>query len=372
MDERLQVWYGYPATRELAAARAEAIALEQSVEMPRDVVPAAVANGRVVGEVEEVEEDGEGQYRARISFSLRTVLTETGPSTAQLVNVLFGNTSLQHDVRLLDAELPDSLLRAFRGPRLGIAGLRDWADAPHRPLAVTALKPVGLSAAQFGTLAATFARAGLDWIKDDHGIADQPWAPFRERVIACMAAVRGAAESTGREALYIPNLSGGPTRLFEQLEIARQQAVRAVMASPMLIGIPVFEELVRRAEEMAVIAHPALSGSPSIAPAFLFGSLYRLLGADAVIFVNFGGRFGYDRSECARLAENLRKPWGHMRAAFPVPAGGMTVERADEMVRFYGNDVALLVSGALYGPGDTMEREGRRLVEKVRGALSEQ
>lgn len=37
-------------------------------------------------------------------------------------------------------------------------------------------------------LAGTFARAGLDIIKDDHGIADQARAPFAERVVACQRA----------------------------------------------------------------------------------------------------------------------------------------------------------------------------------------
>ena len=43
---------------------------------------------------------------------------------------------------------------------------------------------------------------------------------------------------------------------------------------------------------MAVLAHPSLGGI-RIAPELLFGKLYRLLGADAVIFTGYGGRFAY-------------------------------------------------------------------------------
>lgn len=365
MVARLQVWYRYPSGSDGALQRAEAIALEQSVEMPRAAIPPAIVEARVPGEVEEVTPEDDGYYRARVSYAVES----TGPTATQLLNVLFGNTSLQGDVRLVDADFPEEVLHAFPGPRMGIQGLRDLSAAEIRPLTATALKPVGLDAAQLASLCEAFALAGLDWIKDDHGIADQAFAPFRARVVACQAAIRRAAERTGRQSLYIPNLSGGPTALFDQMEFARGQGVQAVMVSPMLVGIPVFEELTRRADAVAVVAHPALSGAPSIAPAFLFGRLYRLFGADAVIFVNYGGRFGYAPEECAALARNLREPWGRLRGSFPVPAGGMTVERVEEAVRFYGTDTALLVSGALYGPGDTLERESRRLVEAVTNVL---
>ena len=77
------------------------------------------------------------------------------------------------------------------------------------------------------------------------------------------------------------------------------------------------------------------------------GKLYRLLGGDAVIFLNHGGRFSYSQATCRALAANLRQPWGDLLPALPVPAGGMTVARAAEMVDFYGRDVILLVSGDL-------------------------
>jgi len=41
-----------------------------------------------------------------------------------------------------------------------------------------------------------------------------------------------------------------------------------------------------------------------------------------------------------------------MNAMLPVPAGGMSVERAAEIVRAYGNDAMLLVGGSLLAAGD--------------------
>ena len=137
--------------------------------------------------------------------------------------------------------------------------------------------------------------------------------------------------------------------LHRQTALARDAGLRMVMVAPMLVGLPAFAELVATFPDMAFLGHPALGGAWRIAPELLFGKLFRLAGADAVIFVNHGGRFGYTPAQCRSLADNLRNPWGGLAPAFPVPSGGMTVERVPEIVRFYGPDTLLLVSGDLFG-----------------------
>ena len=48
-------------------------------------------------------------------------------------------------------------------------------------------------------MAYAFAKGGIDIIKDDHGLANQRYAPYEERVRACAAAVKRANEETGRK-----------------------------------------------------------------------------------------------------------------------------------------------------------------------------
>ena len=47
----------------------------------------------------------------------------------------------------------------------------------------------------------------------------------------------------------------------------------------------------------------------------------------------------------------------------PVPAGGMTLARVDEILDFYGPDTMLLIGGNLLAAGDCLAREARRLQE---------
>jgi ribulose-bisphosphate carboxylase large chain len=133
----------------------------------------------------------------------------------------------------------------------------------------------------------------------------------------------------------------------------------------MLVGLPAYYELIEEFPDFAYLAHPSFGGARSIAPEFLFGSLLRLFGSDAVIFVNVGGRFGYTRDMCAALAANARKPWGHVRPVLPVPAGGMRLERIEELLDFYGPDTMLLIGGNLLVERERVLERTREFVDRV-------
>lgn len=335
-------------------ARAEALAVEQSVEMPLAAVRDRRVRDQIVGRVDRIEQASDGRFRVAIRLALAT----TGDDVAQLLNMVFGNCSLQDDVQLEEVEFPDELRQRFAGPRFGVAGLRRMTGALTRPLTASALKPQGSSAAELGRLCATFAAAGIDIVKDDHGLANQAYAPFAERVRACCRAVEGSAT------LYAPSIVGAPRALHERARIAREEGVRIILVAPMLVGLPAFRELVEAFPDLAILGHPAFGGTARISPAWLFGRFFRLLGADAVIFPNYGGRFTYSRELCAGLARAARDPWGAVLPAMPVPAGGMTLDRVEEMVRFYGPDTMLLIGGALLEADDVEERS-RSFVAKV-------
>jgi ribulose-bisphosphate carboxylase large chain len=90
----------------------------------------------------------------------------------------------------------------------------------------------------------------------------------------------------------------------------------------------------------------------------MFGVLQRLAGADIAIFPNVGGRFGFSETECLAIARACRDPSGVGEPIFPSPGGGMSVERAGEMKRMYGDDVVFLLGGSLL-------RYGRHIGEAI-------
>jgi len=361
-DATLRVTYLVHAAAADVAGRAEALLLEQTVELPRAAAtrdPWVAAH--ILGCVEQVVPAGEDLFRVTIAQPLAT----TAGDPAQLLNVLFGNSSLQPDVALDDVDIPEAAFDWLPGPRAGIPGLRSLAGVTGRPLLATALKPMGLRPAQLATLCGTFALAGIDVVKDDHGLADHPFCPFEARVEACLRAVEDAARDTGRLALYVPNLIGTPERVRRQLAFARQAGARAVMISPMLTGLPLLHEMASEPGGLPIVAHPAFGGVLRAAEPALFGKLFRWFGADAVIFPHAGGRFSYSRETCAALAGALRGRHRQVRPAFPMPAGGIRVERVADLLAFYGSDCILLVGGSLYQAGDSLFERTRALVAQM-------
>jgi ribulose-bisphosphate carboxylase large chain len=213
-------------------------------------------------------------------------------------------------------------------------------------LTCSPLKPQGLPPAQLGELAKDFARAGIDYIKDDHGLADQAYSPFARRLEAVILAL-GSVQRQSRAARYVPSLSGDLDAMRAQIALAKDAGVDIVMVAPMIAGLSNFHRLVRENPTVAFVAHPTMAGAGRISPPLLLGKLFRILGADAVIFPNYGGRFGYSPDTCRALAHAALDRRDGLRPAVPVPAGGMTTDRVVEMLDFYGADVMLLIGGAL-------------------------
>jgi ribulose-bisphosphate carboxylase large chain len=344
----ISVTYRIRAPRERLDEIARGLALEQSVELPDDAVTDPFVREHIMGRVVATVPGADGVHAVTVRLATAT----TGHEVAQTFNMLFGNSALHPHVELADVDFPPDFLARFPGPRFGIDGIRKSVGASRRPLACAALKPQGLSSAKLASLCYELAANGVDIVKDDHGLADQAYAPFAERVHACQRAVERASRERGRECLYAPSLVGPPRALAEQARIARDAGAGAVLVAPALVGMPAFHELVLRELDVPVLAHPALGGAVRIAPPLLIGKLFRWLGADAMIYPHFGGRFAFDETTCATIAGNARRAWGAFRAALPVPAGGMAVERVAELVTFYGPDVMLLIGGSLLAAED--------------------
>jgi ribulose-bisphosphate carboxylase large chain len=342
---RFTVTYRIRSDAASIEARAQTIAVEQSVEMPLSAIAEPEVLRDVVGVVESIEDCGDGNYDVQIGLAIAT----TGLEAGQLLNMVYGNTSLHEDVLLLDVEVPPEIAAAFGGPRHGIEGLRGRVHAYGRALTCSALKPQGVTPARLAELAQQFANGGIDFIKDDHGLADQTYSPFADRVAAIAPAV-------GRTH-YVPSLSGDLDMMRRQIDTAQRHGIDTVLIAPMIAGWATMQALVRQYPGVAFIAHPTMGGAARIMPDLLIGKLFRLLGADAVIFPNHGGRFGYSPETCRRLAEVAREPWRGMRSVLPVPAGGMTLDRVPEMLDFYGADAMLLIGGSLLAARERLAQE---------------
>lgn len=341
-----------------ASARAEGIALEQTVEIPRAVVPEGYVADEILGRIEEIGAAGDGIWHATISYSPDSA----GDEITQFLNVVFGNSSIQQGIRVIGIDPGPEMLRRFPGPRFGIDGLRRLTGRAQGGLIAPVLKPMGQPPKAFAALAAGCVRGGADIVKEDHGLAGQPSAPFKARVAAVAEAVAHTNAQEGRSALYFPNLSGKPEDIAENLRFARDAGAGGILVMPGLYGFGVVNRIARDAGlDLPVMTHPAFLGPYVLAPdtgldhGVMFGTIQRLAGADISVFPNVGGRFGFTARECHQIADACRGA-GPGLPMLPSPGGGMSVDRAGDMVSMYGEDVVFLLGGSLLADPPHIDR----------------
>jgi ribulose-bisphosphate carboxylase large chain len=373
--ERFTAVYRLSGTAAEVEARARAICLEQTVEFPEALIPNEAIRAQIVGAIAGVEpcSSAGGEHPSCFEVSIRYPIEAAGAELTQLLNVLFGNVALQPGVRLQRIELPPALLQQHPGPRFGIAGLRQRLGIHHRPLLCTALKPMGLSPIELAEQADQLARGGIDLIKDDHGLTDQPFRRFDERVERCAEAIARANQETGQRCLYLPNVTAASDQILPRALRALELGAGGLLLCPGLTGFSSLQQLANDDRlQLPILSHPALIGGLSLSDhsglshGLLFGTLNRLAGADATIFPSYGGRFSFSQAQCLEIAEAARVPIEGLRPIWPVPGGGMQLARVPELLRCYGIDSILLIGGDLHAGPDLRARcqDFRQQVER--------
>ena len=355
--ERFRVTYRIVGNKQEAHSKALDICLEQTVEFPEELVPSGMIKDEIVGRLEDISEIEEAVFHATISYAVETTANEF----TQLLNVIFGNISIKPGIRVESLELPPLLLKTYKGPRFGREGLRELLGVEERPLLFTALKPMGLSSVEQGDIAYKCALGGIDIIKDDHGLTDQIFAPFEERIFCCVEAVGRANRETGQHSIYVPNITA-PYHIIEQrARLAKALGAQGIMISPALTGWDIIKYLADDDSfNLPIFSHPAFLGSyvtakdNGISHFALFGQINRLAGADAVIYPNFGGRFSFSREECENIVRGTKVNMGDLKTIFPSPGGGISLDSISELIEVYGGDVIFLVGGGLFKQGPNL------------------
>ena len=329
------------------------IAVEQSIEFPVKYVRSEAILANIIPRVLSIKPI-EGGSEIKLSFNPAVA----GPDFVQFLNVLFGNISMKFDVKLVDIAFAPCMFEC-RGPRFGLEGIRALTHAEAgSPVLASALKPMGLETQAFAHIAASFVERGMHLIKDDHGLANQAFAPFKARVRAVSEAVAEANARLGRHTLYAPNISGPVEELMARAHFAKEAGAGALMVAPGLMGYDAIRAL--RADDtlaLPILAHPSFLGMCALNPrqglsyGIAFGTLNRYAGADVIIFPNHGGRFAFTLDDCREIFDASLSPNPMMKRALPAPAGGMKVENIGTIADTYRtHDFVALIGGDMYRP----------------------
>lgn len=279
-----------------------------------------------------------------------------------LLVTVFGKLSMDGKIRLIDLEFSQDFASAFPGPKFGLQGVRSMLGVHDRPLLMSIFKSVvGYDLASLKEQFYKQALGGVDLIKDDEILFENPLTPIEKRVEACMEAARKAQEETGQKLLYAVNLTGPTSKLAEQARKAIAAGANALLFNVLAYGYDVLHELGSDSSiSVPIAAHPAMAGAiyPSphygISASLLLGKLMRLAGADLVLFPSPYGSVVMPKDENMAVKEALLEPLHGLKTSFPVPSAGIHPGLVPLILKDFGNDVVVNAGGGIHGhPGGT-------------------
>jgi 2,3-diketo-5-methylthiopentyl-1-phosphate enolase len=287
-----------------------------------------------------------------------------------LLVTVFGKLSMDGQIKLIDLSFSLDFLSGFAGPKFGLQGVRDLLGVHDRPLLMSIFKSVvGYELPALREQFYLQAAGGVDLIKDDEILFENPLTPIEKRVETCMEAAAQAAKETGQKLLYAVNITGPTSQLAAQAKKAIQAGANALLFNVLAYGFDALHELSSDPDiNVPIMAHPAMAGSiyPSphygIAASVLLGKLMRLAGADLVLFPSPYGSVVMPREENlaikhALLTTDLTRDYvygtpfegSHLPTSFPVPSAGIHPGLVPLILRDFGGDVVVNAGGGIHG-----------------------
>ncbi|MET0865888.1 MAG: RuBisCO large subunit C-terminal-like domain-containing protein [Nakamurella sp.] len=335
--------------------------------------------GRVVKVLEAPPIDLTTQETGTSGYFIQIALPAVnfGPSIPNLLTTVLGNdSSTSVQAKLVDLELPDSLAAGLVGPRFGVDGLRKLIGVADRPLVLNMIKPcTGLSPEAGAEIFYQTALGGVDLIKDDELLGDPPFSPVVERVKAYQAAAARAKDVTGRDVLYIVNVSERPDRLLDNAKRAVDAGARAVMVTYATVGYGTVQTL---AETIGV---PILGHFAAAAPYFegpgtgmsapiAAGLLPRLAGADIVLTATPYSGYPIRRLQYLKTVQQLSLDRPHIAPAMPLIGGGVHPGTVETYLKDLGPEIILGAGGAIQGHPDGAAAGGDAMRQAIDAVLA--
>jgi len=273
-----------------------------------------------------------------------------------ILTTVFGKLSLDGEVKLLDLEFSPELLTNFPGPRFGIDSIRELLGVYDRPLIMSIFK--GVIGRDINYLADQLrhqALGGVDLVKDDEILFDNPLTPFEKRVTTAQEVLHQVYEETGHRTLYAVNLSGRTSGLKAKAQKAKELGADALLFNVHAYGLDVLQELVEDPNiQLPFMAHPAYSGAFTSSPFYgvatplLLGKLTRYAGADFSLFPSPYGSVALEKTAALSLGEELTKV-STVKRSFPVPSAGIHPGLVPLLIEDYGIDSIINAGGGVHG-----------------------
>lgn len=290
----------------------------------------------------------------------------------QLLSSIAGNVFGMKDLenlRLQDINFPTSYLKAFKGPKYGIKGIRKIMKVKKRPLVGTIVKPkLGLNEKEHAQVAFNAWIGGCDIVKDDENLTDMVFNDFEKRIDLTLKAKREAERITGEKKIYMPNVTAETQEMLDRALYVKKLKGEYVMVDLLTAGFSGVQTLRRANLGMVLHAHRAMHAAITRTKEhgismLAIAKLCRLAGLDQLHIGTAVGKMEGPAQEIEAIREQIEEysvkknekthvlgeKWYHIKPTFAVCSGGLHPGHVPDLMKFFGTDIIIQMGGGIHG-----------------------
>ncbi|MFH1685265.1 MAG: type III ribulose-bisphosphate carboxylase [Candidatus Micrarchaeota archaeon] len=282
---------------------------------------------------------------------------------------IFGMKAVKN-LRLIDVSFPPVYLKHFKGPHYGNSGIRKLMGVKKRPLTGAVPKPkIGFSAAEHAKVGFETWIGGFDFVKDDENLTSTSFNRFSQRV-ELMTKMREKVEKiTGETKSAFINITAETEEMKKRAKMLADNGWNYCMIDVVVTGNAAVQTMRDYCSDLglAIHAHRAMHASFDRNPKHgmtmqFLAKTMRLIGVSQIHSGTAVGKLVGSKSEVLAIADTLRENkvkaksgllldqnWGNIKNAFPVSSGGLHPGLVPDVMKIYGNEFVLLVSGGIHG-----------------------
>ncbi|MFX0104769.1 MAG: type III ribulose-bisphosphate carboxylase [Candidatus Hodarchaeota archaeon] len=312
----------------------------------------------------------------------------------QILSAIAGNIygmKVLKSLRLLDISFPKDIVRAYKGPKNGIEGIKKLTKVNGRPLLGTIVKPkVGLNEIEHAKICGEAWIGGLDIVKDDENLTNMVFNKFEKRILETLKIRDKVENETGERKFYMPNITAPLSIMKNRADFVIEHGGEYIMVDIVTVGFSALQELREYIDDKDAIIHAHRAMHAAFTrnkkhgmTMLILAKLMRLIGMDQLHTGTIIGKMEGAKNEVLEMNKvitereikgndmtTLNQDWRDIKPVLPVASGGLSPLHVPELIEILGKNMIYQFGGGCHGHPDGT-RAGAKAIRQATDATLE-
>lgn len=315
----------------------------------------------------------------RIKITYPLDLFEAG-NISQLLSSITGNVFGLKEIiglRLEDLDFPESYVRSFPGPALGIDGIRTLTGVTNRPLLGSIIKPkLGLTSVKHAEASMNVWDNGLNLVKDDENLTSMTFDNFYTRVDEVTTRMdQKKYLEIGSAKIHGFNITASYEEMLKRANYVRDHKANCLMIDILTAGFSGTCGIRNRNFGLMIHGHRAMHAAFTRSRQYgismlVIAKLCRLAGTDSLHTGTVVGKMEGGKEEVVAINDFLRSEWYGLKTVLPTASGGLHPGMIPDLIHILGNDMLFNFGGGIHGHPDGTAAGARAIVQALSATIA--